>query len=115
MKLLEIDFHRNGMSGRGFYIAIVEDEVMNNGYTTKKFLVTVFPEYDSDGDLYYGKGLLTSVVCLDLLQGEQATVAFGINSWRPEDYHDFMEHEAIPQYNKEHGILQGNKEIAWVK
>tara|TARA_R100000808_G_C2124607_1_gene135079 strand:+ start:206 stop:541 length:336 start_codon:yes stop_codon:yes gene_type:complete len=111
MKLLEIDYHRNGMSGRGFYVAIIENYV-NESFKNAKFLVTFFPEYDNDENLYYGKGLLTSVVCIDLLQGEKATVAFGINSWRPEPYHDFMVDTAIPQYNKEHGIYQVNKEIA---
>ena len=114
MKLLEIDFHRNGIMGKGFYVAIIEDSEVPIHGNDGKFLVTFFPEYDNDGnlDLHYGKGLLTSVVCINLLQGEKATVAFGINSWRPEPYHDFMVDTAIPQYNKEHGIYQVNKEIA---
>ena len=50
MKLLEIDFHRNGIMGKGFYIAIIEDSEVPIHGNDGKFLVTFFPEYDNDGN-----------------------------------------------------------------
>jgi uncharacterized protein YxjI len=40
-KVLEADYHRNGVSGDGFYIGIVEETL--DGATSRK-LVTYFPE-----------------------------------------------------------------------
>jgi len=92
MKLLQIDSHRNGVCGIGFYVAIIQAE-------DKKFLVTEFDEDDNSTG-----GLLTSVICLDLLQGEEATIKFGVNSWRPEKFHDFMVDVAIPEYEKQRDL-----------
>lgn len=97
MKLLQVDRHRNGVSGIGFYVAIIQgeetdDEEINN----KKFLVTEFDEEENTTG-----GLLTSVICLDLLQGEEAIISFGVNSWRPEIFHDFMVDVAIPEFEKQ--------------
>lgn len=97
MKLLQVDKHRNGVWGIDFYVAIIQgeetdDEEINN----KKFLVTEYPEEENNTG-----GLLTSVICLDLLQGEAATIKFGVNSWRPETFHDFMLDVAIPEFEKQ--------------
>jgi len=97
MQLLQIDSHRNGACGIGFYVAIIQgeetdDEEINN----KNFLVTEYPEEENTTG-----GLLTSVICLDLLQGEEATIKFGVNSWRPETFHDFMVDVAIPEFEKQ--------------
>ena len=97
MKLLQVDRHRKGVCGIGFYVAIIQgeetdDEEINN----KKFLVTEFDEEENTTG-----GLLTSVICLDLLQGEEAIISFGVNSWRPEIFHDFMVDVAIPEFEKQ--------------
>ena len=76
MKLLQIDSHRNGVCGIGFYVAIIQAE-------DKKFLVTEFDEDDNSTG-----GLLTSVICLDLLQ----------------KFHDFMVDVAIPEYEKQRDL-----------
>ena len=97
MQLLQIDSHRNGACGIGFYVAIIQgEEIDDEEINNKKFLVTEFHEEENTTG-----GLLTSVICLDLLQGEEATIKFGVNSWRPETFHDFMVDVAIPEFEKQ--------------
>ena len=75
MKIKDIDFHRNGISGEPFYISIIED-------TAEKRDMLAITFY---GDESHCR---TAVLDVDLLKDKE--IRFGYNSWRPEKYHDLM-------------------------
>ena len=70
-KVLAADYHRNGISGCGFYVAIVDD--VKEG----KMLVVTF---DTDK---YG---YTAAFNLEKLKEEE--IRFFHNSWRGDNYQD---------------------------
>jgi hypothetical protein len=70
LKILAIDYHRNGVGGNGFYAVLFKE---GRGKTADHKIATVFPD----------KGNI-SVLSVDLLA--QKELGDGKNRWRAEDY-----------------------------
>lgn len=85
MKVRALDYHRNGISGLGFHVGIVE-EIEDGKY--REMLVVRF---DRGADKETG-----NIVCaaFDLKQLDKRCIAFGQNSFRGDHYHQVMD-EAI--------------------
>lgn len=82
-KILAADYHRNGVSGAPFYTGIVQDA---DGSLKS---VTVFPDYDDDGEAVVNEGLANPrIAVLDIGLLAEGTVEFGTNSWRGDHYAD---------------------------
>jgi hypothetical protein len=76
LQIIDADYHRNGVAGQPFKVALVDDP--NNGDTK---LVIMFEEQ------YY-----TAVLSLDkLIQDED--ISFGSNSFRGDKYDDALRAE----------------------
>ncbi len=73
IELLELDYHRNGVTGAGFWAARINWTL--EGGEARPFRVVHFP----DGEVH------TAVLAEDV-----DTIEFGHNSWRPEAAHDFI-------------------------
>ena len=78
MILHAIDYHRNGISGLGFHVMIVEDE-------GREILVVRFPE---EADKETG-----SIVCavFDLKKLDERDIAFFSNSFRGDRFSKFAD------------------------
>ena len=86
-KVTDSDYHRNGVAGEGFFIGIIRDE---DG--TDKLFIT-FADYDEEGylDSTAYCNPKTAILDLDLLA--ERKIAFGLNSWRGDQYHHvIMDH-----------------------
>ena len=83
MEIIQLDYHRNGVSGDGFYTGILKDK----DSTRKVF--THFPEYDKEGYVIKGNNVRTAILDLDILKDKEDT-RFFYNSWRGDVYHDFI-------------------------
>ena len=77
-----LDYHRNGMCGLGFHVAIV-DEVEQG--QTREMLVIRFP---SEADKDVGAVLCAA---FDLAKLDEREVRFFHNSWRGDHYADVMD------------------------
>ena len=77
IKLLAIDYHRNGCSGRGFHVLIAQE-----GDSRK---VIIRP--DSEGTEAGG----VECYVLDVDKLAQGDIAFASNSWRGDHYADFAD------------------------
>lgn len=92
---IEIDYHRNGVGGAGFY-AFRFNWWINGGSEPTTFIGMHFP----DGDV------TTGVVIEDA-----GTIEFGINSWRGDHVHDHVRfwiatlERVRNDYETEHGML----------
>lgn len=75
----DVQWHRNGVSGVGFYVGFVDDP--ENG----KMVVVRFP----------GRDIRTAVLNVQMLA--EGSVKFGHNSWRGDHYDSAML-EAIRKY-----------------
>ena len=84
-EVIEMHYHRNGISGLGFHVAIVKD---TDGDGTREMLVIRFPK---EADEQTG-----NVVCaaFDLAKLAEKELRFFHNSWRGDYYSDVMD-EAI--------------------
>jgi hypothetical protein len=69
LQIIDLDFHRNGVAGRPFKVALVDDA--NEGDVK---LVIMFEE---EG--------YTAVLSVDKLH-EDEDISFGSNSWRGDEY-----------------------------
>ena len=69
LQIIDLDFHRNGVAGQPFKVALVDDA--NEGDVK---LVIMFEE---EG--------YTAVLSVDKLH-EDEDISFGTNSWRGDDY-----------------------------
>lgn len=69
LQILDLDFHRNGVAGKPFKVALVDDA--NEGDVK---LVIMFEE---EG--------YTAVLSVDKLH-EDEDISFGTNSWRGDEY-----------------------------
>lgn len=81
IKIEQVEYHRNGVGGEGFYAITFEDE--ENG----RMVATVFPEYQfgPDGEELPVKGCgRTAVYSIPGLV--ESGVEFGVNSWRGDVY-----------------------------
>jgi hypothetical protein len=83
----KVDYHRNGVAGRGFYVALVDDPFGESApgrprdpEGSGEFLVIMFPEYDPETDKYVTSREYTAVLKLSLLMDR--CIEFGPNSWR---------------------------------
>jgi hypothetical protein len=85
MKVKELAYHRNGVSGLGFYCAIVKAE-------GRDMLVVRFAQdgYDDGKTLDQRAG---GVVCaaFDIKLLAQGNIKFGENSWRGDHYAEVMD------------------------
>lgn len=75
LQIIDADYHRNGVAGIGFHVALVDDP--NDGDVK---LVIMFP----------GEGN-TAVLSLDKLQSED--IKFGSNSYRGDKYDEALRSE----------------------
>lgn len=87
-KLIEASYHRNGVCGEGFHVAIVESEI-EPGDIRKMLCVTFSNEMEA---------VRTAVFDLALL--EKGNIRFTENSWRGDHWHGFMRDIAIPTHEK---------------
>lgn len=76
LQILDLDFHRNGVAGRPFKVALVDDA--NEGDVK---LVIMFEE---EG--------YTAVLSVDKLH-EDEDISFGTNSWRGDEYETALRSE----------------------
>ena len=83
--LKQMDYHRNGVTGTPFQVAIVHDPDIGDD-----MLVIHFYETDEDGERKRPDNVRTAVLSLALLRSDDPTIAFFENSWRPETFHDAM-------------------------
>ncbi len=96
MKLITQDYHRNGISGTGFHVAIFEDD-SNKG---ARMVGIVLPR---ECDEAYG---LINCFVFDLDKLATGDIAFGSNSWRGDRYaaglRELIENDE--ERKQEHGI-----------
>lgn len=83
-ELKSIAYHRNGISGEGFYVAIVESD-------GEDMLVVTFSEEQS--------AVRTAVFSADLIG--KRDIEFGSNSYRGDHWHEWMLTVAIPEYRRQ--------------
>lgn len=94
-KVKQLDYHRNGVSGLGFHVAIVED---NEGGDVREMLVIRFPK---EADKETG-----NVVCaaFDLAKLGDKEIRFFHNSWRGDHYHRVVDAAIDELAKKDAGI-----------
>ena len=73
IKVNKKSYHRNGVSGEGFHVALFSDEEQPD----TNFIGIQF----SDDD-----GLIRTAV-LDIEKAAKGIIEFGLNSWRGDNYH----------------------------
>ena len=78
----DVQYHRNGISGEGFYCAVMFDPEQK-----ADMLITYFPE---------AEGICCAVYQMNILP----SIKFGVNSWRGDCYVGYME-KAIKAYKKQ--------------
>lgn len=76
LHILQKDWHRNGVGGNPFVVAVVQDDEADD-----RKIVIMFEEQYS-----------TAVLSLDKLIWD-GTIAFGENSWRGDQYDDALREE----------------------
>ncbi len=96
----EVDYHRNGSWGEGFYAIRFYDKDEN-----REFVATVFgynPEIHRDEDhpeTFYDTVYEDPHVAVLDVNLVSETIAFGVNSWRGGNYAQDM-YDAIDAYTK---------------
>jgi hypothetical protein len=101
-----VDYHRNGICGEGFAVAIFRDN--DDG---RRMVATVAQKYvpdPRDGDSgYFGEHVFDAVTCrvldIDLLAA--GDIAFGSNSWRGDNYGDALIPEITRMLDERHEAL----------
>lgn len=79
-EIISAAYHRNGVTGEGFFVGIVAD--LFEGFGGYTFMVTHVPDTDEEKAVEgFVPNTKTFVVCTDVLPD----VRFGINSWRGGD------------------------------
>jgi hypothetical protein len=78
IKVEEVAYHRNGMTGAPFYVVRFEDA------REGPMLGIVFAEYDNEGNPRLTSEPRVAVLQRDLL--DEGQIGFGINSWRGDNY-----------------------------
>jgi len=91
MKVKTLDYHRNGVGGLGFYVAIVEQ--VEDGIR-REMIVVRFPK-GADAD---AGGILCAA--FDLARLDKREIRFFHNSWRGDHYHEVVD-AAIRKHEKE--------------
>lgn len=93
VKLIQLAYHRNGIGGVGFYVAVVNE---NWDGDKGKMLIVRFPPNQRK---HYGD--MCAVFDIDKLQGDNP-VGWDYNSWRGDRYVKLMD-EFIIQQNGDMG------------
>lgn len=93
MKLKQLDYHRNGISGMGFHVAIVQDK-------GTEMLVIRMGDKEADRDS-------GSVLCaaFDLALLDKREIRFFYNSFRGDYFADKMD-EWIEEHRENSGVSQ---------
>jgi hypothetical protein len=91
LELVKLDYHRNGICGQGFWVAIA-NETDEDGEKSQKLIIR-FPDVDKE---------VGAVVCsvLDLGLLNKRIIEFGRNSWRGDHYSDAMDAWIAAQRNE---------------
>jgi hypothetical protein len=98
-KIKSVDYHRNGVGGKGFYVAIVED-LFGDGGSEGDFLVITFPTQDYDGsETEVSDYRYTAAFKMDLLANGE--IRFGVNSWRGDRASAAVGDQMITQFDVE--------------
>jgi hypothetical protein len=90
LQIIDLDFHRNGVAGRPFKVALVDDA--NEGDVK---LVIMFEE---EG--------YTAVLSVDKLH-EDEDISFGSNSWRGDEYETALRSEMWEQDS----VVQNDEDV----
>jgi len=84
----KVDYHRNGVSGRPFYVALVDDPFgdpapgrLRDPEASGEFLVIMFPEYDPETGKHVASREYTAVLKLNLLM-DGCIGSYSGNAWR---------------------------------
>lgn len=85
LKLKAIDFHRNGISGEPFYVALFTEIASKPGEDNSEKIAIRF-DYD---DVQERKVNRIAVLDVDMLTG--GSIEFGVNSWRGDHYVEAMD------------------------
>jgi len=89
LKLKSLAYHRNGVGGEGFFVAIVEEK---EGREKRNMMVIRFPDIDDKVGAIVCAAFDTSLI-------GKGNIDFGVNSWRGDHYASFMD-DAIKDYNR---------------
>lgn len=104
--VLDVDYHRNGICGEGFYTGIFED--MNGDQQGKRFTFVMFPsfsgweegkEYEVAKEYTYDDAsgdYRCAVLCLDDMNSGTAESA-----WRGDYFYHAVVQDAIKELNKQ--------------
>jgi len=84
IKITNIEYHRNGVSGNGFHVVTF---VMKNGNKNQNMVAVLFEE---QGNI--------SVLDIDMLAVQN--IAFGENSWRGDNFEDVLRKEIQDMYDE---------------
>ena len=79
LKINNVQYHRNGVSGMPFYAVNFDDEKIGN------MIGIVFPKYDQDKEIYTGELNPRVAIFQTELLG-QGNINFGENSYRGDWY-----------------------------
>lgn len=92
MKVTRLDYHRNGISGLGFHVGIVE-EMGEDGKIREMLVVRFLKEADKETG---------NVVCaaFDFAKLDKREIRFFYNSWRG-DYYSYVMDDAIEAQRKQ--------------
>lgn len=93
MKVKKLDYHRNGVCGLGFHVAIVEDR--SDGEKRDMLVVRFSKEADKETG---------AVVCaaFDLAKLDEREIRFFYNSWRGDHYNAVVDSAIEKQRRKSH-------------
>lgn len=80
--IISSDYHRNGVGGEGFYVALVTQR--DGIYDPETHVLVWFPNCDDEGEILPNERQ-TQIAELDVARLAAGDVAFGSNSWRGAD------------------------------
>ena len=83
LKINNVQYHRNGVSGMPFYAVNFDDKDIGN------MIGVVFPKYDSDKEIYIGEFNPRVAIFKTELLG-QGNITFGENSFRGDCYAHYL-------------------------
>jgi len=108
-EVLEIAYHRNGVGGDGFYVALVRVPDLD-----QKVLVVIVPGWAVEVGTYAKAAQRCPTGCVpayaidpEIASGpwrKPGTVAFGVNSWRGEYYFDLVVAAAKEPFEEPKGV-----------
>lgn len=93
--VLEVAYHRNGISGQPFYVALVQERFEEDPEDIRRKVIVMMDSGD-DCTAWISN---FAIAVLDVDMTWNNTVTFGENSWRGDRYRNFML-ECIRQYDQ---------------